>query len=218
MRFARCITGFAFVALAVAAVVSCSSVNVSQDYDPTTDFSKLGKYAWMNGGAGGGDIDQLTAQRIVRAVDDELRAKGFEKDTSAPDFLVNFLASVQQKIETRPTTVSVGYGWRHGYAGVASGTEIDAYDEGTLVLDFVDPASKSLLWRGTARGAVQAHKTPEERKRASATSCARFWRSSRRRSSARRATAAASVRGWRLAHEPAELVDIERDRDRRRRA
>ena len=32
-----------------------------------------------------------------------------------------------------------------------------------LVVDFVDPREKDLIWRGTASGSVDPHRTPEER-------------------------------------------------------
>jgi hypothetical protein len=160
MRFARAVVATWIAGIFL--VAGCSSVQVTQDYDPATDFAKLRTYGWLDGSTQRGDVDQLTAERIVRAVDAELAARGFAKAEAKPDFLIHYLASVAQRIESRPTTVSAGYGWRHGYAGVAS-NEIDTYDEGTLVLDVIDPATKNLLWRGTAKAAVQANRTPDER-------------------------------------------------------
>lgn len=146
---------------AALSIASCSSISVTQDFDPSTDFSTLRTYSWYGNVQG---VDQLTAQRIVRAVDNELNARGYRKlDSGTPDFQVNALASVQQKIDVRPTTVSVGYGWGRGYMGMSTGNQVSTYDEGTLVLDLVAPSTKSLLWRGTAKAAVDPNRTPEER-------------------------------------------------------
>jgi hypothetical protein len=39
---------------------------------------------------------------------------------------------------------------------------IRQYEEGTLVIDFVDAASRKLVWRGTGSGALESEPTPEE--------------------------------------------------------
>jgi hypothetical protein len=40
---------------------------------------------------------------------------------------------------------------------------VQEYEEGTLVLDFVDADTKGLVWRGVATDALDAHATPEDR-------------------------------------------------------
>ena len=40
---------------------------------------------------------------------------------------------------------------------------MNQYTEGTLILDFIDSKSKSLVWRGVAKGAVDPSLTPEKR-------------------------------------------------------
>jgi hypothetical protein len=37
------------------------------------------------------------------------------------------------------------------------------YEEGSLILDFVDPQTKQLIWRGSAKAEVDDVKTPEKR-------------------------------------------------------
>jgi hypothetical protein len=146
------------------ALSACSGISVSQDYDLQADFSALKTYAWHTPPAGPALIDSLTSQRIVQAVNDELSARGFRKvDGGTPDFLVHTIASVNQRIEATPTTMTMGYGYRGGHVGYTTGTEIRTYDEGTLILDVIAPATKQLLWRGTAKATVHATSTPEKR-------------------------------------------------------
>lgn len=150
-------------ALVAVVLAGCSGLSTSSDYDPQTDFSKLKTWAWFEAGPPNPKIDTLTDGRIRGAIEQELTRKGLRKVDSGPaDFSVKYHAAVQQKIESRPTSVSVGYGWRYGYMGMSS-NEIYSYSEGTLVVDFIDPAKKELLWRGTVSGAVEPQRTPEER-------------------------------------------------------
>jgi len=153
---------WALLVLPLAA--ACAPISVTDDYDTQTDFTKLRTYAWHVAPAGAPAVDSLTQQRIVRAVDDALEAKGFRKaDSGTPDFKVHTMASVSQRIQTQPVTVGVGYAWRYGYVAAGEGVEVTAYDEGTLILDVISTATKNLVWRGTARGAVERDRTPEER-------------------------------------------------------
>ena len=74
-----------------AVILCCSSVQVSQDYDPETDFARLNTFNWQSETQQKtGDVrvdDQLMNSRIRKAVDRMLSAKGYQKVTQmAPDF------------------------------------------------------------------------------------------------------------------------------------
>jgi hypothetical protein len=43
------------------------------------------------------------------------------------------------------------------------GVDVSQYDEGTLVIDFVDMAKQELVWRGIGTGAVSESPSVEER-------------------------------------------------------
>ena len=137
----------------------CSSIVVKTDYDRTVDFSRYHTYRW---------IDQkprpprkairnkkLTEQRIKRAVEQNLLAKGLQKqDFGKPDFLIAYHIAVQNKVDID----RYGYGtWRHRRVV----TEVHHYKEGTLVVDFVDPKTNQLFWRGWASGILAGQKTTE---------------------------------------------------------
>ena len=40
--------------------------------------------------------------------------------------------------------------------------DVHQYEEGTLILDFVDADAKELIWRGTATKALDSNPTPEK--------------------------------------------------------
>ena len=52
-----------------------------------------------------------------------------------------------------------------GDTGVLVDIDVYQYEEGNLILDFIDPKSKELIWRGSAKAVVGNEKTPEERQK-----------------------------------------------------
>ena len=125
---------------------SCAGqpITTSYDYNPNANFESLRTYAWMPIRS-----DQLTTfelERVTNAVETGLQEKGFQRAANA-DFLLKVFAG-------KGLTLSSGYGW--------SGMENRRYEEGTLVIDMVDPISNRLLWRGTATKTLDANPTPEQ--------------------------------------------------------
>src|SRR6187402_417007 len=99
-----------------AVVTSCSSVKVGYDYDKQADFTKYKTYAFSED-VQNLPIEQLNRDRLIRAVETELAAKGFTKSDS-PDVLIDL--QVKAKTETEATATNTGagmYGGRYGFAG-----------------------------------------------------------------------------------------------------
>ena len=140
---------FAFL---IALIVSCSSVyDVGYDYDQQTNFEGLKTYDWLpvpKGIRG----DTLVQERIKNAVNSELEAKGLRMTSDEPDFLIAMQAGTEDKVRNVPEH----WGYKH-----TKSRRVE-YEEGTLVLDFVDPASKELIWRGTAKADVDSKMAPEK--------------------------------------------------------
>ena len=164
--------GSVFLALAVvvagATLVGCATspgnVDVTFDYDTGANFAALKSYSWMppTGNAVG---DELLVKRIKTTVDSQLQAKGPVPAEANPDFLIGMQLSGKSTYGGS-TGVGVSVGIPVGRAGRVSvgGGKSQAIEkkEGTLVLDFVDAKSKSLLWRATASGAVEPKSSPEQ--------------------------------------------------------
>ncbi len=149
----------------------CHSIQVSQDYDSSKDFSSLKTYEWQaKSQPKTGDIrvdNPLLDARIRSAINDSLSKKGYQKITQGrPDFNVAYKYQVRSKIESDNVKVGVGFGrgsrGRYGGIGVESGSNISQYDEGMLVIDLNDASKGDLLWRGTGTARVSQHSKPEE--------------------------------------------------------
>jgi hypothetical protein len=149
---------------AVLLVAGCSSVSVSHDFDRQTDFANLRTYGWISAPESTSENVQreleknsLVEGRVKMAVNRQLAAKGLRETTQDPDFLVAFHTGVQDKTDVQ----SWGYGY--GYWGMrGGGVSTIHYQEGTLILDFIDPKSDNLIWRGVGKKVVSEKTTPEK--------------------------------------------------------
>jgi len=142
---------------------SCSSLNISTDYDPTQDFSKYKTYRWARiKERDPNDIlskNLMLRKRIQAAVNKGLIEKGFTKlDKGKPDFIVFIHAGVQQRMNVYHHGGYYYGGWWGPYGGY---TSVSHYKQGTLVIDIVDTEEKELSWRGIASDVVKSYADPE---------------------------------------------------------
>ena len=145
-------------------MAGCSSIyGVKYDYNKQTDFSMYKSYDWMPVPDKAG-MNDLVVDRVKKAVDSELSAKGLKQTSQNPDFLIAEHLGRKDKVEVD----SWGYGYygpRLVYRGGFWGPDDVStyhYEEGVLILDFVDAGSKKLFWRGVAKAHVQNVDTPEK--------------------------------------------------------
>jgi len=139
--------------------------DVTFDYDQQINFSDLKTFDWMQVPEKAG-ISSFVVQRVKDAVNEQLKAKGFTLSSSKPDFLIAEHLGKEDKVQT--TDWGYNYGaatrYRRGYGGVYGESTVSTYEymEGSLILDFVNPESKKLIWRGSAKTEVQNMRTPEK--------------------------------------------------------
>jgi hypothetical protein len=158
----------ALAALLLLALVGCAPpIHVTQDYDPGAKLGGLLTWAWQPGypqptGDPRLDSDLLNA-RIKAALENGLAAKGLIQAASPDraDFGVAYHVALTQKLDAR--TIYTGYGPYRGGYGAPTTTVVDQYEVGTLLVDFISPATKSVIWRGTAQSRVNESRDPEER-------------------------------------------------------
>ena len=154
----------------------CSTIQVKNNYNPKTDFSRLKTYSWLH------DKDQpsenvrinndLVKSTVRSSVEETLNTKGFVKTgRDKADFLITWFGAIEQKIKKESIDhfyAPYGYGtlYRDPYwnsqPNIASVTE---FEKGTLVFDFLDPAAHTLLWRGSGSDEVIEGRPEAEVKR-----------------------------------------------------
>ena len=144
----------ATVLVTVAAVASfaCSTMTTAVDYDHTVDFSKFKTFQIMEGTKA---PVSFTQKRIEDGITQALTAKGLQPTTNNASLLV--YPHVKLSEQKQFTTTSMG-GWGYrGWGGMGGGMATTTQQNipiGTLIVDLVDPASKEMVWRGTASDQV----------------------------------------------------------------
>ncbi|WP_111706715.1 DUF4136 domain-containing protein [Lutibacter citreus] len=129
---------------------SCGTVNVTSDYDTKTDFSKYKTFAFYKKGIDKAEISDLDKRRILKAIENEMLAKGFTKSDN-PDLLVNIFTKARQKVDIYNNN-QFYMGWHPWYYGPNFGMQISKYTEGTLFIDLIDAEKKELAWQGIGSG------------------------------------------------------------------
>jgi hypothetical protein len=125
----------------------CASIlllaqDVKYNFDPSVNFAKYHTYQWAK--LPTNHPDQLIDRQIMGDIDSALAAKGLTKVTSNPDIVVGYQIAVDQ--EKQWDTWGGGAFYFGGGFGTATESTINI---GTLGIDFFDPASKNIVWRGT---------------------------------------------------------------------
>jgi hypothetical protein len=150
--------------LALAVLVGCSGYTVNYDYDVTANYGRYKTFDYYTSKKGTGGTTSLMDKRVRVALEKELQAKGFVKETKAdPDFLVTYYPVVHER-RTR-TTTHIGWGWgyrpMYGRIGTSS-SEVHTYKEGTIVIEIVDFKTNQMIWQGAAAGALTGLDNPED--------------------------------------------------------
>lgn len=146
--------------LGTALLAGCVPMTVQHDYDPDVDFSRYRTFTWMPVPENAETVKAnlsgpFLEKRIRKSVVEALAAKGYARTDDAPDFLVAYYLNYKSKTDVN--VQARGY----GYWGPRT-LDVNQYKEGTLILDFVDPQTQELIWRGWSISALQPGHSPLE--------------------------------------------------------
>lgn len=159
---------FSTLIVLVVASGCASKPDLRSDYDDSVDFSKYHTYNYYEANKPNNtDYQDLFTSYMKKAIDIEMRARGYTM-SDAPDLLVNFHATLQDKTKVT-TSPSMGmsssyYGYRRGYYdpwvgyGYGTDTHVSQYTEGTFNIDLVDPQLKRLVWEAVSVGRIDEKK------------------------------------------------------------
>lgn len=147
-------------------LASCSSVQVSTDYDNTVNFNEFKTYAYMKDGVDKINISDLDKKRILKAIDEELTAKGYTKSDN-PDLVINLFTDAKQIVNVNSYYGGWGYGFHRqwgwnpwmmgpGYQSVSTSTQ------GNLYIDVLKAANKELIWQGKGSGYLTSKQSKKD--------------------------------------------------------
>ena len=142
-------------------------------YDKDKDFWKYKTYKWVP--IKGTDVpDELTAKRIVSAVDAELATKGLSKteaDTAGLYIGYETAIGTEKQFTSYNTGWGYGPGWGagwYGYGGMSTNTTYGSTSTvyiGQLDLSMYDSVAKELVWRGVASKTLDPKAKPEKKEK-----------------------------------------------------
>lgn len=135
--------------LMLSASFACGQ-SVRSSYDKDYNLSRLKTYDYKAEERDRTDplaTDTLTDQQIKDALEDALHANFYQQAASGtPDFLIAYHVTTKDVTGTRVL--------RRAPLGPRANIVTENYVQGTLVVDFIDPETKKLVWRGVASGIV----------------------------------------------------------------
>jgi len=134
--------------------VGCAPVlRVHTDYDKQVDFSKYKTFSFYGFTDKTSGMSELNRNRIIAAIKAEMVNHGFKEVDANPDLYVNATTILKEKTQISSTNY-YGYGgvyrpyyWGPGYSG--NDYNMYTYNEGSLIIDIIDGASKNLVWQST---------------------------------------------------------------------
>lgn len=130
---------------------SCSSVRVASDYDTNANFSQFTSYAFFKPGIDKAEISDLDKKRILRAIDAEMSAKGFQKSEN-PTMLISIFTKAKERVDVYQNYYGWGSPWGWGWGspwGIGyGGSNVSTTTEGTLYIDIIDAKTNELVWQG----------------------------------------------------------------------
>ena len=148
------ITKFSLFALIALFMTSCVSVRVASDYDTDANFNEYKTFAFYKTGIDQAEINDIDKRRILKAIERELVAKGFQK-SSNPDMLVSIFTKSRERVNVWNNGFG-GFGWGGwGWGGWGWGpgwNNVSRSNESTLYIDLIDASKKELVWQGKGSG------------------------------------------------------------------
>jgi hypothetical protein len=130
--------------LSVTLVAGCASMHVHSDTALGTDLRRYRTYTWLEP-VNRTEPVTIVDQQIRAALRTQLAARGFREDAARPDFLVGYHVLEERKVAVTDWGNGL-YGW---------GSETMPYNEGTLMVSFIDAGSNQVIWHASASGAVE---------------------------------------------------------------
>lgn len=173
-------TLYTVVALFVGLLTSCSApVNVQKKAG--VDFSKYRTYDWAQTEVKSADSQNpiykstLNDQLIQDAISSELGKRGIRlvSGDAKPDFYLTYHLYIEEAERTvaNPQPAGFAYPYAMSYRGAflpinygyfysspmyrRGGYRTETFNEGTMILDFVDARTNNLVWRGSMADPVR---------------------------------------------------------------
>lgn len=152
--------------LGTAVSVTCLFAKTIADYDHSVSFAKYHTYSWI----GVNVQEPLWNDRVRKAIDGQLTAKGWRKVDSGGDASISAVGSTHTE-RTLETWYDGGFGggwyhrgwWGAGGPGIAT-TTVERTPVGTLHIDIFDSQTRKVIWHGVCSDTLAGNPEKNEKK------------------------------------------------------
>lgn len=166
------------VGVALIEALHGQKLEVKTNNDPKADFAAIKTYAWLppaplvknvapDALSNPALTQEVLGPHIVAAVNRELAARGWvEAARDAADVHVVYFAALTTGFSQTYLGEYYGYvtGWASPIApGYTPSTSSSVYEQGTVVFDIVERASKRAIWRGSVVTRIVQERTLDKR-------------------------------------------------------
>ena len=138
-------------------------VSVTSDFDSEANFQSFETYDWLptTPAESNPNLDKW----IKSAVASQLGNKGLQRKSTDPDLLLTYHVGVEDKIAVSDRGYRYIPRQRQRSASRQHDVSTAVYREGTLILDFIKPDTKGLVFRASAQAVLDERMTSEEDQR-----------------------------------------------------
>jgi hypothetical protein len=161
---------FTSVVVLMLMLTGCSGIKISGvTKEPEFAISKYKTFGFHEtevGGTGLNDVHFKTNLDLLKsAIIKQMEAKGVTRTQSSPDLILNIGVVVEEKIQTRTTSMgnpgdrSMAYMGARSYSWQSQEVKVGEYREGSVKIDLVDAKGMKLVWTGVAESVL-----PEKQK------------------------------------------------------
>ncbi len=140
-------------------LLSCTSAKVKHtESTPGFQLSNYGTYDFYELEASGDTTANFekNAALIKDAIARNLKTRGLVRNETRPELLINIGIVVEEKTQTRETTIREAprYMGQRRYSWKSEEIEIGKYKTGTATVHLVDADSEKMVWRGVVEGVI----------------------------------------------------------------
>src|SRR3954471_4743355 len=127
---------------------------VTSDYDHAVNFYQYKTFMWVHKP---NTEEPFMPERIISAVDAQLRLKGLQEVSEGADLAVGANLATKEQHEWETYYAGSGWGWGWGGDDGWATTTVRTYEVGTLTVDLFDSKTKKLAWQGVAVDEMSSH-------------------------------------------------------------
>ncbi|MEW6209608.1 MAG: DUF4136 domain-containing protein [Acidobacteriota bacterium] len=132
----------------IMSAIAVTAQSVQTDYDRSFNLAGLRTYGFLQQERKAGDplaASPMNDRRIHNALDAQLKARGFASN-ERPDFLIAYFVTTRKGLDIQDN--------RFGLLQRMGSVNVNQVTEGTLVVVFIDSATRQEVWRGLASGTI----------------------------------------------------------------